>query len=496
MQKKDLIDELELLIRSRYGLIVLETMEEGRAEEMLRHLSRRMNLPLFLWNMNKGLFRTDLEETIYGTHNLGTALSHVCLSEFRAVYHFQGIGPLLQDMSVSSKLSGAARHLAKIGGAMVMTGKNLEIADDAKVHTAVVDMPLPESQEYAELLKNIYYDLSKKMQLTVDMKKTDIQRLIHNLKGLTLIEAKKILTKAMIEDKRLSPEDIQYVIDAKKNIIEREGLLEYFPVNEKMHDVADLSGLKTWLTKRKHFITNPEKARRAGLSFPKGVLLLGIPGTGKSLCAKAVAMEWNLPLLKMDPANLYSKYIGETEKRFKRAMKTAEEMAPLVLWVDEIEKAFAAGGNEDGGVSTRVLGTFLSWMQERKGDVFVVATANDVTCLPPELLRKGRFDEIFFMDLPDLEARGAILKIHLNRRGHDPSQFDIIQIAEAMEGFSGAEIEQVIVSSMYTALSENHALSTQFLITETKSTMPLAKTRAEHIAGLRSWAKDRTVKAN
>jgi len=263
-----------------------------------------------------------------------------------------------------------------------------------------------------------------------------------------------------------------------------------------MQNVADLSGLKAWLSKRKHFITNPDKARMAGLSFPKGVLLLGIPGTGKSLCAKAVAVEWNLPLLKMDPGSLYSKYIGETEKRFKRAMKIAEDMAPLILWVDEIEKAFAAGGNEDGGVSTRVLGTFLSWMQDRAGDVFVVATANDVTCLPPELLRKGRFDEIFFVDLPDLEARSAILQIHLKRRGHDPERFDVVQIAQAMEGFSGAEIEQVVVSSLYTVLSDNQSLSTEFLIEEAGSTMPLSKTRAEHIEGLRQWAKDRTVLAN
>jgi SpoVK/Ycf46/Vps4 family AAA+-type ATPase len=243
-----------------------------------------------------------------------------------------------------------------------------------------------------------------------------LKRLYANLRGLTLIEAEKVLTRAIVEDGALTGADIQAVLDHKRRVVEREGLLEYYPAEEAMADVAGLVTLKDWLGKRRTIIAEPDRAREFGLSFPRGVLLVGVPGSGKSLCAKAVASEWTLPLLKLDPAGLYNKYIGETEKNFRRAMKTAEEMAPVVLWIDEIEKAFAEGGGEDGGVSTRVLGTFLSWLQEREGDVFVVATANDVERLPPELLRKGRFDEIFFVDLPDEEVRREIFRIHLERR--------------------------------------------------------------------------------
>ncbi len=231
--------------------------------------------------------------------------------------------------------------------------------------------------------------------------------------------------------------------------------------------------------------------------FPKGILLVGIPGTGKSLCAKAVAMEWRLPLLKMDPSALYNKYMGESEKNFKRVMETADKMSSVVLWIDEIEKAFAssADGDFDAGTSQRILGTFLSWMQERKGDVFVFATSNDVSKLPPEFLRKGRFDEIFFIDLPDEGAKQQMFEIHLTRRGQDPEQFDTWKLAETADGFSGAEIEQVIVSALYTAFSVNSSLSTEILLQEIRKTAPLSETRAEDIQALRKWAKERTVSA-
>ena len=245
-----------------------------------------------------------------------------------------------------------------------------------------------------------------------------------------------------------------------------------------------------------HDDPDPSRAHEFGLDFPKGILLLGVPGSGKSLCAKAVSMEWGLPLLKMDPSNLYNKYMGESERNFKRAMETAEKMAPVVLWIDEIEKAFSTGGSEDGGVSQRVLGTFLSWMQDRKGDVFVVATANDIAKLPPEFLRKGRFDEIFFVDLPDRESRAAIFSMHLKSRQNDPSGFDIGRLAEASAGFSGSEIEQVIVSALYSAFANHTSLTTELLLREIKLTQPLSRTRAEHISALRTWAKERTVSAH
>ena len=226
------------------------------------------------------------------------------------------------------------------------------------------------------------------------------------------------------------------------------------------------------------------------------MLLVGVPGCGKSLCAKAVAAAWALPLVKLDPGALYDKYIGETEQNFRKAMGSAERLAPLVLWIDEIEKAFAAGGDEDGGTSQRVLGTFLSWLQERRGDVFVVATANDVQRLPAELLRKGRFDETFFVDLPDEAARGAILDIHLRRRKQAPEGFDLAALARESEGYSGAELEQVVVSALYTAFSARAPLTTELLRDELRQMPSIASTAREKIAFLREWAAGRTVPAN
>jgi SpoVK/Ycf46/Vps4 family AAA+-type ATPase len=226
------------------------------------------------------------------------------------------------------------------------------------------------------------------------------------------------------------------------------------------------------------------------------VLLVGVPGCGKSLCAKAVASEWGLPLLKLDTGTLFNKYIGETEKNFRRAMEVAERLSPVILWIDELEKAFATGGGEDGGVAQRVLGTFLSWMQDRKGDVFIVATANDVTRLPAEFLRKGRFDEIFFVDLPDAEARRAIFEIHLRKRGKDPASVNLEQLVQATNEFSGAEIEQVIVAALYTAFAEKRELDAALLLQEAAHTKPLSHTMAERVSAIREWARERTVGAN
>jgi MoxR-like ATPase len=388
-----------------------------------------------------------------------------------------------------------ARRFTRNEGALVLTGTDVKIPEAAKPHTAFVKLPPPTRRDYARLLDGIYRDLSKKRQIKVEMSRQEMNRLLNDLSGLTLLEAGKILTKAMIEDGRLSAQDLKLVIEAKKRIVEREGLLEYFPVEEHMADVADLVQLKAWLAKRKGIIDEPERANRMGLSFPKGILLLGVPGSGKSLCVKAVAMEWALPLLKMDPSNLYNKYVGETEKNFKRAMDTAEKMSPVVLWIDEIEKVLAAGDQEDGGVSLRVLGMFLSWLQDRKGDVFVVATSNDVQRLPPEVLRKGRFDEIFFVDLPDREAREAMFRIHLKHRSHDPERFALPRLAAAAEGFSGAEIEQAVVAALYTAFAGDRPLSTEILLQECGHTNPLSRTRGEYICALRAWATGRTVSA-
>jgi SpoVK/Ycf46/Vps4 family AAA+-type ATPase len=357
-------------------------------------------------------------------------------------------------------------------------------------------MPLPSPEDYRNTLKQLYDDLSRRTHIQIRMSREELNRLIKNLQGFTLLETKKILTRAIIEGNCLSAESIKKVVEAKKDIIEKDGLLEYYPVNEKIQDIADLAGLKDWLAKRSFFMAEPEKAVKMGLTFPKGILLLGIPGTGKSLCAKAVSNEWGIPLLKMDTSRLYSKYLGETEQNFRRAMDTAEKMAPVVLWIDEIEKALASGGEEDGGVSKRVLGTFLTWMQDRRGDVFVVATANDIHGLPPELLRKGRFDELFFLGLPDILSRTELFRILLDKRGYAPDRFDCGALASAAEGFTGADIEQAICSALYSAAAGDKPLDTEAILREVRDTCPISKTRAEYIGFLTAWAKGRTRGAN
>jgi hypothetical protein len=491
----DIVRELALLIKSHYGLIWFRTAEEDRAQSLLAHLADSLGLKLFTWTLTQGIKRTDLDGPVYMTTEPKAALDHIISSDFPAIYLLQGIGPFLNDPAISVRLSDAAKKYSSMEASIILTGLDLNIPEELKPYLAEISAPAPKRQEYSELLNNIIRDLRAKTEVRVEITQDELNRLLNNLKGLTLLEAEKVLTRAIIENGGLNAKDIQRVIDAKRVVVERDGLLEYFPAEHGMLEIADMASLKDWLNKRKMIITEPERAVSFGLAFPKGILLLGVPGSGKSLCAKAVSMEWGLPLLKMDPSNLYNKYIGESERNFKRAMETAEKMAPVILWIDEIEKAFASGGSEDGGVSQRVLGTFLSWMQDRKGDVFVVATANDVEKLPPEFLRKGRFDEVFFVDLPDGESRATIFSIHLRKRGKEPAKFNIEALATASVGFSGAEIEQVVVSGLYGAFSANCELTTDMLLTEIARTRPLSVTRAEQIENLREWASERTVSA-
>ena len=496
---KDTLKELELLIRSRYNLIFLETDEEERAETLLRLLASRLDIPYFFWTRTKGLVRGDVESkgAVYHSNDPVKALMHVEASGFPALYHFVGLDGFRDDKTAAELLKNAAGRYSANHGAIIISGHSHDIPEGLRSVSAVFRLPAPGRNEYKELLGRVTRDKLSRMKVDININEEDTNRLLSNLTGLTLTEAEKIITKLIVEDGELSSADVRRVAEAKKVIVEREGVLEYYPAEENMSEIADLATLKSWLSKRKEIVVNPEKAREFGLTFPKGILLLGVPGCGKSLCAKAVAMEWGLPLLKMDPSSLYNKYVGESEKNFNRAMKTAEKMSPVVLWIDEIEKAFSSdAGTADGGLSTRIFGTFLSWLQDRKGDVFIVATANDVNALPPEFMRKGRFDEIFFVDLPDEETRRSIFSIHLQKRGKDPALFDLGELSASANGFSGSEIEQVIVSGLYSAFSEKKELTTGILQNEISATRPLSETMSEKILRLREWARDRTVSAH
>jgi AAA+ superfamily predicted ATPase len=494
--KDAFLRDLELLIRARHALIFLDTDDKDRAESLLQHLAEKLRLPSFSWTRTKGLRDTVRRAPDPETMSAAAALQKIEQMTRPGIYNFRGLGSDLEDRVLATQLRDAATPFMRQDGAIIVSGDEFVTPSVLRSLVTTVTLPAPSDREYRELVQRIYRDLSERMHVELRLTKKELEQLVANLRGLTMLEAEKILTKAMVEDGQLGPGDIRRVIDAKKQVLEREGVLEYYPVEETLADIAGLGGLKRWLAKRRAIIAEPRRAAEFGLSFPKGILLVGVQGAGKSLCAKAVAMDWGLPLLKMDPAGLYNKYIGESEKNFARATAVAEKMAPVVLWIDEIEKAFASGGDTDGGVSVRVLGTFLSWLQERKGDVFVIATANNIDKLPPELVRKGRFDEIFFVDLPSAEVRREIFAIHLKKRNRTPQDVDLDALAAASDGFSGAEIEQVVVSALYTAFADGAALSTELLSAELAQTKPLSVTMRESIDALRTWAQERTVSAN
>ena len=493
---KDALHDIELLLMSRHGLVYLDTAEETRAGTLLAHVADRLGLPFFTWTRSGGLRRSGMTEPVYDTQEPAKALRHVASAGIEAMYHFVSLASGLagQDLLVSL-VRDAAASLQRMDGALILTGDEVELSAPLTEVAAQVTLPGPSTDELSRLLADIARDLARVRHVEISLTGEERDTLLQHLSGLTLMEAEKVLTKAIVEDGALTSHDIAHVLEAKRRIVERDGLLEYYPVEHTLAEVADLAGLKAWLAKRTAVVRDPGKARAFGLTFPKGILLLGVPGCGKSLSAKAVANEWRLPLLKLDPSNLYNKYIGESERNFKRAMIVAERMAPVVLWVDELEKAFASGG-EDGGVAQRVLGSFLSWMQDRTGDVFVVATANDISALPPEFLRKGRFDEIFFVDLPDRAVREEIFRIHLERRDRDASAVDLQSLAAHSEGFSGSEIEEVVVAGLYTAFAAGTSFDTATIAREVAATRPLAVTMREKIDGMRAWAANRAVRAN
>jgi hypothetical protein len=499
----DLLEQVDLLVRSRYGLVIVDTLEEERVEELFKQIASKLQLHYYSWTRSRGLRRgmnaNDAyidEKTAQPVKDPAEALRLV-EREGSGIFHFAGLAAWFGDPVIERHVRDVATQFAQRRGALVVSGhENVRLPDSLRPHATILRLPPLRFDDYRALVERVIREHSSRMPVKVELTAGERVRLIQNLTGLSLIEAEKVLNGLIIDDGCLRADDVEHALEAKRKMVQQDGLLEYWPVEEGMANVAGLTGLKAWLTKRRNIVADPLRATEFGLSFPKGVLLLGVPGCGKSLCAKAVAHEWGLPLLKLDPANLYDKYVGDSEKNFKRAMQTAERLAPIVLWIDELEKAFAGDSSEeDGGVSRRVFGAFLSWLQERRGDVFVVATSNDVAKLPPEFIRKGRFDEVFFVDLPTAQARCAIFTIHLRKRKQDPASFDLARLAAASEGFSGAEMEQAIIAGLYTAFSANTPFTTDILLAELAATRPLSRTMREKLDDLRRWAADRTVSA-
>src|SRR3954463_2075381 len=494
--KADPVNEIVVLVRSRLGLIALDADDPAQGREVLASAAAQLGIPLFLWTRTKGLVRKNGGPAVASTADLAGALAYVEMARVSAIFLFEGLGADLTDATRAQYLKDAITGLDGVDAAIVVLDSVESLPESLRKLAALVTLPPPERADYFAVIKRVVQHLHERIPVRAELTQDEGERLIAALRGFTLSEAERVLTRVIVDDGILSVQDLAQVVAAKNADMKAAGLLEFCPIEVKLTDIADLASLKAWLETRKAVIAAPDKAAEAGLPFPKGMLLVGVPGCGKSMCAKAVAADWQLPLLKLDTSGIYDKFVGESEKRFLAAIHSAERAAPAVLWIDEIEKAFSAGTDNDGGVSVRILGTFLSWLQERKGDVFVVATANDIGRLPPELVRKGRFDEIFFVDLPTPDVRESIFRLHLERRRQAIAGFDFPALAAASEGFSGAEIEQVVVSSLYAVFAAGGKLRMEDLTAEIARTRPLSTTMQERIQALRDWSQGRTVSAH
>ncbi len=493
---EDQVHELSVLIHAHHPMLLVESVEEDRVHELLRHVADRHEIPIFSWNPTSGLLREGEAGRPMGTDTAEGCLAFIQSANLEAIFHLPGFvtKELLEDARLVARLKEIYRRYFKHRGALVITGASVNLPPELEPLFTPFELNSPTADAYHQYVSSVLREIGERRDISVDLSGEEVTELLNALHGLTFFEVRKIITQAVIEDGRLDRDDLARVLVAKRRIIERSGVLEYFPHDHNLGDIAGLDQLKLWLRKRHAAFADPSAAVSFGLSAPKGLLLIGVQGCGKSLCAKAVAAEWRLPLIRLDPSNLYQKFFGESEKNLRRAIRTAENMAPVVLWIDEIEKALGQDQN-DGGTSQRVFGTFLAWMQEKKESVFVIATANDISKLPPELLRKGRFDEIFFVDLPKTETRKEIFRVHIKRRERDPDAFDLDALANGSNGFSGAEIEQAVVSALYTAFGENKDIDTEAVLNELKITRPLSVTMKEKLTALRQWASDRAVAA-
>ncbi len=497
--KPRFVQELDTLVRARYPLIYLVTWEEQRLDAILEELAEYHGKTLLSWSVTKGMRRMgkprgpapegskDPVETLAAIEKLSDP-SLVVLKDFH---------PFLNDPVVVRALRELAQALKATYTTVILLSPTLSIPTELEKEISVLDVPLPTAKDLLDLLKDIVRVVREGKKAAIDLNREEAEQLIKAAQGLTLSEAENAFAKAIAADQKLDREDIQLILDEKRQVIRKSGLLEYYPTDEKLGNVGGLENLKTWLTRRTAAFGEP--ARKFGLPEPKGLLLLGVQGCGKSLTAKAIASTWRLPLLRLDMGRIFSGLVGSSEENLRKAIRVAESVAPAVLWVDEIEKGLSGSGSSgqtDGGVTARVFGAMLTWLQEKTVPVFVVATANRIEMLPPELLRKGRFDEIFFIDLPTAAERREIFHIHVSRRGRKPEAFDFPQAAELAEGFSGAEIEQAVISAMYDAFAEGVDLSQRHLAHAVKETFPLAATMREEIQRLRDWSKTRTRPAS
>jgi AAA+ superfamily predicted ATPase len=490
MSHRQSVHDLRSLIRSFHSLIAVETVEEDRVKAILTEVAAELSLPLFEWSVTTG-FRRGYGSTVGNTFDAFAVLQHIGDMTGDALYLLKDLAPHLSKPEACRALRELVQKMSHTQSAIIITGEPVDLPRDLDSMAVHFELKLPDEAERRAVIRSVVDAMKARQPVHVDLSREDVHRLVQGLAGLTTHQTRRVIAQAILEDGRLSTDDIERVVRWKGEIIERGGILEFFPTDQNQFELGGFTRLKSWLDQARLGFT-PE-AKALNLHPPKGVLFVGVQGCGKSLAAKFIARRWDLPLLKLDAGRLYEKYVGESEKNFRRATTLAAAMAPVVLWIDELEKAFASStsSDADGGLSQRLFASFLTWLQEKKEGVFVVGAANDLTRLPPELLRKGRFDEIFFVDLPTADERANILTIHLRTRKQDPSAFDLPRLAEATEGFSGAEIEQAVIAALYRSLHVKAPVTTDSLLETIAATVPLSVSRREDVARLRDLARGR-----
>jgi len=487
------LHDIELLLRSDTPILLIETLEEPRLVELVTRLALRMAEPAFCWTLTEGLRRMDLD---LGTQEQLAAppdlLRHVKATPQRGIYLLLDFHPFLDDPLHVRLIKEIAQGYGELPRTLIFASHALSIPLEVRHLCASFDLRLPDRNRLLALIREeaqSWQHSQAKRPFRADREAVD--RLSRNLLGVTESDARRLIRNAIRNDGAITHDDVETVTRAKYELLSPGGIVSFEYDTADFGDLAGLANLKAWLDRRRRAILgHPTVTDR-----PRGIMLLGVQGGGKSLAAKATAGRFGIPLLRLDFGALYDKYIGETEKNLRRALVTADTMAPCVLLLDEIEKGLADGG-DDQGVGQRVLGTLLTWMAERKSAVFIVATANDISRLPPELVRKGRLDEIFFVDLPNRTVRTLIFGVHLGKRGIEPAGVDLECLADASEGFSGAEIEQAVVSALYATDTKEEPVTTDILIAELERTQPLSVVMDRQIHQLRHWASERTVPAH
>ncbi|HZZ14431.1 MAG TPA: AAA family ATPase [Candidatus Sulfotelmatobacter sp.] len=521
----DPLARLKVLLDSSTPIVVIETVEEVRAVRLVRAACVALNLAAYEWTIASGLVRcgSDVGEIIPEVRGSNSSYSATAVQEAlintKAIYNSQepaqmlanleGISLeaafILKDMHRHMDDPVVVRRIRDVGQkfsehrrTIVLTSPKIEIPAELRGLVEFLELPLPDRRRLRQIIDEVVVRISRNHTLQRKLDPKGYDAVVESLRGLTEEEAERALSQALVTRYSLCPEIATDVVETKKSLLRRSEMLEFVEADEAFSNLGGTDNLKRWLAERRG--AWEDSAREFGLESPHGVIILGVQGCGKSLCARAVAGEWNLPLVKFDTAAIYDKYIGETEKRIRKVFTVAEGLAPCVLWIDELEKIFAGSGADsasvDAGVSSRLLASFLSWMQDRKAPVFVAATCNNVSSLPPELIRKGRFDELFFVDLPEQAERKQILSIQLARRKRKPEEFDLDKIAAAAEGYSGAEIDAAMQTALFAAFSQKKELSTSLLLDALARTVPLSVTRAEEIHALRDWARTRAVPAS